>query len=406
MNDLNNNLIRAIVPILVVLIIAFAALSGLTVIVQSGHVGIIRTLGAVQQVALPEGLHFKKPFMDQVEQMDVRLAASNALATAASSDLQTVTTQVTTQFSINGDLAPLIFQKVGTLSRVAATIVEPAIQESVKGVTAKFTAEELVTKRDVVKSQIQDALTNFINTTLREKGLENAITIALQSGAFSDLDAVNTHVATDWEIWTTFGMPSRVWRALNQTGAQRLNATLANGVFENALAGRTALIWGTAYQLRVRHRDSSGESNSEWSPSAKRDFTTPVAPWNVWRNAEFTAAELADNNISGENADPDRDGFVNLLENAFKLPPKSASVSPVAISEITADAIYVTFPLSVDATDLVVTVQHSTDLSSWSSTGVTYETLGVGGGVQAIRARVPRLGIGSKQFVRVQINKP
>jgi len=178
MNDLNNNLIRAIVPILVVLIIAFAALSGLTVIVQSGHVGIIRTLGAVQQVALPEGLHFKKPFMDQVEQMDVRLAASNALATAASSDLQTVTTQVTTQFSINGDLAPLIFQKVGTLSRVAATIVEPAIQESVKGVTAKFTAEELVTKRDVVKSQIQDALTNFINTTLREKGLENAITIA------------------------------------------------------------------------------------------------------------------------------------------------------------------------------------------------------------------------------------
>ena len=234
---------------------------------------------------------------------------------------------------------------------------------------------------------------------------ENAITMALQSGAFSDLDAGNTHVATDWEIWTTTGTPSRVWRALNQTGAQRLNVTLANGVFENALAGRTALSWGTAYQLRVRHRDSSGESNSEWSPTAKRDFTTPVAPWNVWRNAEFTAAEVADNAISGETADADNDGLKNLLEYVFKLPPKSLSVSPVQISEIAGDAIYVTFPLSMDATDLVVTVQHSTDLVTWNSDGVTYETLGIANGVQAIRARVPRTLPDPRHFVRVSVTK-
>jgi regulator of protease activity HflC (stomatin/prohibitin superfamily) len=110
--------------------------------------------------------------------MDIRLTASREQATAASKDLQTVTTQVTTQFSLNGELAPQIYQKIGTLPKVAVSLVQPAIQECVKGVTAKFTAEELVTKREFVKQQIQEALVNFLNNTLREKDLINSINIA------------------------------------------------------------------------------------------------------------------------------------------------------------------------------------------------------------------------------------
>ncbi|MFZ4774812.1 MAG: SPFH domain-containing protein [Terrimicrobiaceae bacterium] len=178
MTPIPANLMKALFPIVIVLIIVFAVLTGLTVIVQSGHVGVVSTLGAVNQTPLREGFHFKKPFMDQVDQIDVRLAASHAQATAASKDLQTVTTQVTMQYSLNGDLAPLIYQKIGTLPKVSASLVEPAIQECVKGVTAKFTAEELVTKREFVKQQIQEALSTFINNTLRQKGLENAVVIA------------------------------------------------------------------------------------------------------------------------------------------------------------------------------------------------------------------------------------
>ena len=44
-----------------------------------------------------------------------------------------------------------------------------------KSVTAKFTAEELVTKREVVKLQIQQSLIAYINNTLKEKGVEKAI---------------------------------------------------------------------------------------------------------------------------------------------------------------------------------------------------------------------------------------
>ncbi len=178
MNDFPNSSAKFLVPIAILLVATFAIFSAMTVIVQSGNVGVITTLGAVQPNALPEGFHFKKPFIDSVQQIDIRLTASHAQATAASKDLQSVTTQVTMQYSLNGALAPQIYQRIGLLSKVSASLVEPAIQECVKGVTAKFTAEELVTKRELVKQQIQDALSHFINNTLREKGLENAVNIA------------------------------------------------------------------------------------------------------------------------------------------------------------------------------------------------------------------------------------
>lgn len=181
-----NPLARTAVPLIVLLIAALAVLGSLTVVIESGHVGVVRSFGAVQPDPLPEGLHFKKPFIDQVEQMDIRLTASHGKATAASRDLQTVTTEVTTQYSLNGQLAPLTYQRIGNLGKVSAALVEPGIQECVKSVTAKFTAEELVTKREVVKTQIQQALESFLNHTLKEKGVEGAIVIA--NIAITDFD--------------------------------------------------------------------------------------------------------------------------------------------------------------------------------------------------------------------------
>lgn len=181
-----NPLARTVVPLIVLLIAALAVLGSLTVVIESGHVGVVRSFGAVQPDPLPEGLHFKKPFIDQVEQMDIRLTASHGKATAASRDLQTVTTEVTTQYSLNGQLAPLTYQRIGNLGKVSAALVEPGIQECVKSVTAKFTAEELVTKREVVKTQIQQALESFLNHTLKEKGVEGAIVIA--NIAITDFD--------------------------------------------------------------------------------------------------------------------------------------------------------------------------------------------------------------------------
>ena len=53
-----------------------------------------------------------------------------------------------------------------------------AIQESVKAITAQYTAEQLVTKRAEVKLQIQEAIDNFITVTLKDKNVPTALKIA------------------------------------------------------------------------------------------------------------------------------------------------------------------------------------------------------------------------------------
>jgi len=174
-------------PILIIVIIILATSS--FVIVESGHVGVIRTLGAVQPVPLTEGFHLKKPFIDKIEQIDIRLNKAQSKSAAASKDLQTVQTQVTVQYSLLGPAAPETFQKIGTREVVAATVIEPAIQESVKAITAQYTAEQLVTKRAEVKLQIQEAIDNFINVTLKDKNVPAALKIsnvAITDFEFSD----------------------------------------------------------------------------------------------------------------------------------------------------------------------------------------------------------------------------
>ena len=80
------------------------------VIVDSGRVGVVRTLGAVQPEALKEGFHIKKPFIDSVEQIDVRLRKAENEAGAASKDLQVVQTRVAVQYSVTADVTALTFQ--------------------------------------------------------------------------------------------------------------------------------------------------------------------------------------------------------------------------------------------------------------------------------------------------------
>jgi prohibitin 2 len=148
------------------------------VIVDAGHVGVIKRLGAVQPVPFQEGFHIKVPFIDQVIKLDVRLRKVFNESISASKDLQTVRTEVTVQYSLEGAAAPVSIQKIGIRQVIESTLVEPAIQESVKSVTAKYTAEELVTRRETVKLKIQQEIEKFINVTLERKGVTGVISIA------------------------------------------------------------------------------------------------------------------------------------------------------------------------------------------------------------------------------------
>jgi glucose/arabinose dehydrogenase/PKD repeat protein len=106
-----------------------------------------------------------------------------------------------------------------------------------------------------------------------ENQLLNFEDVHMETGPFQDPDPGDTHAATDWEIWTI--VPNvRVWRAANKTGLERTHIHLGDGNFENSHAGATALLPQTSYVLRVRHKDSSGVPQSQWSPYSTRVFRT------------------------------------------------------------------------------------------------------------------------------------
>ena len=148
------------------------------VVVNSGHVGVVHRLGAVQEKPLAEGPHLKVPFLDAVEEVDIRLRKAENKATAASKDLQVVSTQVAVQYSLNGATMPQTYQNIGLRAAVETTAIDPGITESVKAITAQYTAEELVTQRAQVKAKIQEAIEAFVNTTLEQKGVIGAVQLA------------------------------------------------------------------------------------------------------------------------------------------------------------------------------------------------------------------------------------
>jgi len=130
-------------------------------IVDAGERGVLLRWGAVTEHVLGEGLYVRVPFMDRVVTMDVKILKEEVLATAASKDLQTVNSKVALNYHIDPGLVAHIYQDVGTEYRVR--LIDPALQESVKSSTAKYTAEELITRREEVRDDIKEHLTNKLS---------------------------------------------------------------------------------------------------------------------------------------------------------------------------------------------------------------------------------------------------
>ena len=124
--------------------------------VGAGQRGIVLNFGAVQKQVLEEGLHLRIPLMQEVVFMDVKLQKAETDAAAASADLQDVSSRVALNYHIVPDKANVVYQKIGL--QFKERIIDPAILEVVKAVTAKYTAEELITKRPAVSEAMRLAL--------------------------------------------------------------------------------------------------------------------------------------------------------------------------------------------------------------------------------------------------------
>ena len=136
-------------------LVVFVLLNSI-VIVGSGKSGVVVTLGAVRDEILTEGIHFKIPFVQKVIEIDNRTKKIQVDASAASKDLQTVTCEVAVNYKVINSFSSSIYKNVGR--DYEDIIIAPAIQESIKAVTAQFTAEELITQRQIVSDKIKEIL--------------------------------------------------------------------------------------------------------------------------------------------------------------------------------------------------------------------------------------------------------
>jgi regulator of protease activity HflC (stomatin/prohibitin superfamily) len=149
----------------VVLILLFALAPFGTV--PAGHRGVMTTFGSPSDQVLSEGIHFRVPIAQKLNLVNVSIQKGEGDGDAASRDLQTVHTRVALNYHVRPDAAMTVFRDLG--NEPGQRIIIPAVQEAVKAVTARFTAEELIAKRTEVRDQIV--------TQLRERLARHGIVV-------------------------------------------------------------------------------------------------------------------------------------------------------------------------------------------------------------------------------------
>ena len=148
------NVIRIAVVIVAALVLFWLSPLGT---IAAGERGVHLRFTAVTGKVFGEGLYFRIPLIESVQMMDVKVQKYEMKSDAASKDLQTVHSVVALNFHIDPDRVANMYQDVGLQFR--DRIIDPAMQEAIKASTAKFTAEELITRREMVRDEIKAQLT-------------------------------------------------------------------------------------------------------------------------------------------------------------------------------------------------------------------------------------------------------
>lgn len=130
-------------------------------IVPAGNTGVVVTLGKVSEKSLQEGFHLKIPFIQSVETMSNKIQVYETPASAVSKDMQTVSSTIAVNYRISTDASPKIYKEIGTDYKTI--LIMPVVQECMKSVTAKYSAEELITERTAVGDEVKEALDNKLN---------------------------------------------------------------------------------------------------------------------------------------------------------------------------------------------------------------------------------------------------
>ncbi len=217
-------------------IIVISIIAASLTAVPAGYRGVVIRFNAVTGTILNEGLRVKVPFIDSVEMMDVRTDKYEVGAASASRDLQDVRTTIALNWRLDPSKTAEIYRTLGTdfISRIAA----PAVQEVIKQVTARYPAEDLILKREIVRDEIFELLA----ARLSERGIiAEAVSITEFQFSATFIAAIEAKVSAE----------QAVWEAINTLERVKVEAQQREAEAKGEAAARIALANGEAEYIRV-----------------------------------------------------------------------------------------------------------------------------------------------------------
>ncbi len=149
-------IIRRLVALAIAVFLALIVLPNCFATVPVGSTGIMLTMGKVEDTALPEGMHFKIPFVQKIVSMDNRVKKLELSTEAFSKDIQTVSATLAVNYRLQPEKTFSIYKTTGL--SYEDNLIVPATHEVLKSVCAQYTAEELISKRAESSDKMRDEL--------------------------------------------------------------------------------------------------------------------------------------------------------------------------------------------------------------------------------------------------------
>ncbi|MBQ8831536.1 MAG: prohibitin family protein [Oscillospiraceae bacterium] len=187
--------------LLAVLLIASSCISS----VPTGHTGVVTTFGRVENYTLDSGLHFVLPWQSVVK-MDNRVQKETVELSCFSSDIQEVSMVYTVNFQIKKSDAMTIYSTIGT--DYYNTVIAPAIAESVKIVTARYNAEEIIGRRSELAQAIEEDIATkliyynieLVSTSIEDMDFTDAFTNAVEEKQVAEQNKLRAETEAEQKV--------------------------------------------------------------------------------------------------------------------------------------------------------------------------------------------------------------
>ena len=173
--------------------------------VPTGHTGVVTTFGSVENYTLEAGMHFKLPWQEVIK-MDNRVQKSTQELPCFSSDIQEVNITYTVNYQISKQDAMTIYKTIGT--GYFNTVIAPCITESVKIVTARYSAEALVSSRSLMAEEIEQVLEaklrayniELVGTSIENMDFTDAFTDAVEAKQVAEQNKLRAETEAEQRV--------------------------------------------------------------------------------------------------------------------------------------------------------------------------------------------------------------